>query len=194
MKIKKKPNNVASPRLDHSVPGAAIVFLCISRRTILLSAKKKPEQGQSVSLQDGAESSTAPRGSWKSEQQEEQQQTGLEGRLRFPLLHPPPPLRVPTSPKNVVPLAATSLASPGAAWALRCHPKDAVAGSRPHTMAWLRAARREERRDPGQGFRLLAEETSQPLGRSREEWGWWGLALPNQKSHPPSLRSCKSVT
>lgn len=94
------------------------------------------------------------------------------GKVTLPLLNPSPILCVPTSPKNVVPLAATSLASPGAAWALQCHPKHAVACSRPHTMARLRAARREEGRDPSQGFRLLAEETSQPLGRSREEWVW----------------------
>lgn len=91
-------------------------------------------------------------------------------KVTLPLLNPSPILCVPTSPKNAVPLAATSLASPGAAWALQCHPKHAVACSRPHTMARLRAARREEGRDPSQGFRLLAEETS-ALGQVQRRVG-----------------------
>lgn len=46
MKIKKKPNDTASPRLDHRLPGAATVFLCVSRRTTLLSANTKLKLGQ----------------------------------------------------------------------------------------------------------------------------------------------------
>lgn len=45
MEIKKKPNDMASPRLDHRLPGAVTVFLFVSRRTILLSANEELEQG-----------------------------------------------------------------------------------------------------------------------------------------------------
>lgn len=85
MKIKKKPNNVASPRLDHRLPGAVTVFLFVSRRTILLSANEDLERGQGVSLREGAERSRAPEGElgslllqlWRSRQWDNQQQTWL---------------------------------------------------------------------------------------------------------------------
>lgn len=53
---------MASPRLDHRLPGAVAVLLFVSRRTILLSAIEKLEQGQGVLLWEGAESSRDPKG------------------------------------------------------------------------------------------------------------------------------------
>lgn len=78
MKIKKKPNDMASPCLDHRFPGALTVLLFISRTT-LLSADEELEESQRVSLREGAEGSRTPEGD-QGEQQDEQQQTGLEGR------------------------------------------------------------------------------------------------------------------
>lgn len=53
MKIKKNPNDMASPCLDHRFPGALTVFLFISRTTALLSADEELEQGQGVSAGRG---------------------------------------------------------------------------------------------------------------------------------------------
>lgn len=85
MKIEKKPNNMASPRLDHRLPGAGAVCLFVSRRTILLSVNEELEWGQGVSLREGADRSRADEGEvgllllqlQRSQQQDGQQQTWL---------------------------------------------------------------------------------------------------------------------
>jgi len=60
-KIKKKPNNMASPCLDHRLPGAVTGFLFVSRTT-LLSANEELQWGQGVSLLEEGERSRAPEG------------------------------------------------------------------------------------------------------------------------------------
>lgn len=55
---------MASPRLDHRLPGAGAVCLFVSRRTISLSVNEELEQGQGVSLWEGAEGSRVREGRW----------------------------------------------------------------------------------------------------------------------------------
>lgn len=170
---------MASPCLDHRLPGAGAVCLFVSRRTISLSVNEELEQGQGVLLWEGADESRAHEGWWPccscSSRAASSRMGAADmavGKAMIPALHSSAvSLKI---SKNVVPLGATPLAP---AWLWGVTIRQLLLGS-----GWGRGWRgaRQKREvwanlpAPGQGLRGLG--------------GLW--SFPAETVPPWDLRSC----
>lgn len=150
---------MASPRLDHRLPGAVTVFLLISRRTILLSANAKLEQGQGALLWEGAERSRPPEGALEERAARQTVTNMAVGKATLLLPHSSALPFAPKCPKKywLSPpwLSLVQFQTPG------CECKVAIPGSQPCTVAM-----EEGGGEPGEGGSPVVKGTSQSLGRS----------------------------